>query len=335
MTRRTMLAIGDSYLPVAQMAEHLDGWDGDVDYRSVTVVDGPPIERIREHQGDPAQISDWLGATSILLVHAAAVPAMIFEQHPTLEVVACARGNPVNVDLAAAHEHGVTVLHTPAKNAVAVADLTMASTLLLLRRAVPAARWLTDRAASGERHLDSTFAGGAWMATEPRGLTIGIIGFGAVGRAVAEQAERYGMRVLAFDPFQSGDDRLVELDELVATSDVVSIHAPAVDETRHLVNRDLLAAMRRGAHLINTARESLLDEAAVLDALNDGHLAGAALDVCEPTGRWPELAAHPNVLVTPHIGGATRQTQDRAMSMLLDDLARIERGEPPLRVKRP
>lgn len=340
MTQRTMLAIGDSYLPASQMAEHLDardgsdGWAGHVDYRTVAVVDGPPIARIREYQGDPVEISEWLGDAEILLVHAAAVSSLIFENHPSLEVVACARGNPVNVDLAAAEAHGVTVLHTPGKNAVAVADLTMASTLLLLRRAVPAARWLRDRADSGERHLDSTFAGGAFMASEPRGRTLGVIGFGAVGRAVAEQAEHYGMRVLAFDPYQSDDDRLVALDELVASSDVVSVHAPAVDETRHLVDRELLAAMRPGSYLVNTARESLLDEAALLDALNEGHLAGAALDVCEPTGAWPELAKHPHVLVTPHIGGATRQTQDRAMAMLLADLARIERGELPERAKR-
>lgn len=328
-----MLAVGDSYLPTSQMEAHLADWNGDVQYRTVDPSDRPPVEGIREYQGDPSLISTWLGDATILLVHAAAVSSLIFDNHPSLAVVACARGNPVNVDIDAACKRSVTVLHTPGKNAVAVADMTMASAVLLLRRAIPAAHWLRARAASGERYLDSTFAGGAWMASEPRGLTLGVIGFGAVGRAVAEQAEAYGMRVLAHDPFQSDDGRLVELDELIGTSDVVSIHAPATAETRHLVNRDLLAAMRPGTYLINTSRESLLDETALLDALNDGHLAGAALDVCEPTGSWPELARHPGVLMTPHIGGATRQTQDRAMSMLLEDLSRIERDERPLRAK--
>ena len=252
---------------------------------------------------------------------------------PEVRLVACLRGGPVNIDLAAAAELGVAVVNTPGKNAESVADLTSTFIQLLLRGVGPATTWLSQLAVSGVRHLDSTFVGGQWVAREPRGLTLGLVGLGAVGRLVAAQARGFGMTVLAHDPYVargSGDlAELVSLEELVRRSDVVSIHAKATPATYHLVDRSFIRSLRPGALLVNTARQGLVDEDALVEGLLAGHLAGAALDVCEPDRRWPELCLMPNVILTPHLGGATVQTQQRSLAMAVADIRRFLAGEEP------
>lgn len=332
----SMLAVGDSYLPAEDMARVLPelGTDFVVQYRTVDPEDRPPLPGLHEYQGSPAAVSGWLGEHDVLLVHAAPVTAEVLDAHPGVRVVACARGAAVNVDLAAAAARGVVVLNTPAKNADSVADLTMMSIHSLFRGANRARAWLEQEARGGATHLDSTFVGGLWIAREPQGATLGLIGYGAIGTRVARQARAYGMRVLVHDPYaKAGDDdvEFVDRGRLLAESDVVSVHARATDETRHMVDGAFLAAMRPGAFLINTARESLVDEDALMDALRSEHLAGAALDVCEPDGRWPELALLPQVILTPHLGGATVQTQERSLRMLVEDLTRWAAGQEPLR----
>ena len=331
-----ILAVGDSYLSAEDMAPHLSALNGEfsVRFRTVNSDDRPELPGVREYQGSPEVLAGWLEGEDVLLVHAAPVTDELLAAHPEIRVVACARGGAVNIDLEAAKRRGVVVLNTPAKNAQSVADLTMTSIHLLFRGVSAAQGWLRAEAEAGRTHLDSTFVGGNFIATEPSGHTLGLVGFGAIGRRVAEQASFYGMTVLAADPFAPPQDdgvEFVELDELLRRSDVVSLHAPALDETRGIANADFFARMRRGAYFINTARESLLVEDALVDALVAGHLAGAALDVCEPDGRWPELVRMPNVFVTPHLGGATVQTQARSIRMLVEDLQRWSVGEPPVR----
>jgi D-3-phosphoglycerate dehydrogenase len=226
------------------------------------------------------------------------------------------------------------VINTPAKNAASVAELTMTSIHQLFRGANVARSWLETEAISGSSHLDSTFVGGNFIAREPRGHILGLVGLGAIGGRVAKQAQFYGMTVLAHDPYTRGpidDVELVSLERLLAESDVVSLHAPATESTRHIANTAFFAQMKPGAFFINTSRESLLDENALVDALDSGAVAGAVMDVCEPDGRWPELCVRPNVVVTPHLGGATIQTQERGIQMLIEDLQRWAAGELPLR----
>jgi phosphoglycerate dehydrogenase-like enzyme len=305
-----------------------------VSYRTVDPDDRPPLERIHEYQGSPDAVSGWLGDEDVLLVHAAPVTAELLDAHPGVRVIACARGGAVNVDLDAARERGVIVLNTPAKNAESVADLTMTSVHQLFRGAHRANAWLQAQAEAGQTHLDSTFVGGQWIAREPRGHTLGLVGYGAIGTRIARQAIDYGMTVLVDDPYTTATDDGVEFtdrESLLARSDVVSLHAKATDETRHLADAEFFAGMKSGAYFINTARESLLDEDALLDALRTGQVGGAALDVCEPDGRWPEFVLMPQVIVTPHLGGATVQTQERSLRMLVDDLTRWAAGEEPLR----
>ena len=333
--KTSILVIGDSYMPVESMRPAVEALGPVVtaSYRTVDPNDRPPLPGVTEYQGDPEIISTWIDDHTVLVVHAAAVTRELLERHPQIRLVVCLRGGPVNVDLGAARDLGVAVVNTPGKNAPSVCDLTIAYMHLLLRRVPEARRSLVDKASAGETHLDSTFVGGEWMSREPRGLTLGIVGFGAIGRLVAREAHRYAMRVVAHDPFVSSSSDevdLVSLDELAAQSDVVTIHAKATNENVRLVDANFLAAMNREAVIINTSRQSLMDERALLSALQAGRIAGAALDVCEPDGAWPQLVALPNVMITPHLGGATAQTQQRGLEMGLADLVRFLEGKEPL-----
>jgi D-3-phosphoglycerate dehydrogenase / 2-oxoglutarate reductase len=328
----SILAIGDSYLPAADMERALTSLAdlGTVRYETVDIDDRPELEGIREYQGSPAAVSGWIAQDDVLVVHAAPITREVLLAHPTVKLVACVRGGAVNIDLDAARELDVTVVNTPAKNAISVADLTMTFVHMLFRGVAPGSRWMREQSAAGETHLDSTFIGGQWIAAEPRGATLGLIGFGAIGQRVAAQAKFYGMRVLAFDPFFTGTTDLadlVTLEQLAAESDVVSVHAKETPETEHIVGATLLAQLKRGAYVVNTARQSLLDEAALLAALQSGQVGGAALDVAEPDGLWPQLVQLPNVIVTPHQGGATRQTQERGLEMIVADIRRFEAGD--------
>lgn len=332
----SILAIGDSYLSADDMASVLAelGDDFAIEYRTVDPLDRPPVDGIHEYQGSPSAVSGWLDGHDVLLVHAAPVTAEVLDAHPEVRIVACARGGAVNVDLDAARSRGVVVLNTPAKNAESVADLTMASIHLLFRGQNRARNWLEEQAAAGVTHLDSTFVGGLWIAREPLGHTLGLVGYGAIGSRVAKQALSYGMTVIVHDPYFSGTVDGVEFvsrAELLERSDVVSLHAKATEETRHLANAEFFAALKPGAFFINSARESLTDEDALHAALESGHVAGAALDVCEPDGRWPDFALDPKVIITPHLGGATAQTQQRSLRMLVEDLLLWSDGKPPVR----
>jgi D-3-phosphoglycerate dehydrogenase len=329
----TILAIGDSYLPVAAMRGPLSGLEQHhvLRYATVDPNDRPHLVGIHEYQGSPAAVDGWLDGESVLLVHAAPVTAELLDANPSVRLVACARGGAVNIDLAAARDRGVAVINTPGKNAASVADLTMTYAHLLFRGVWAASSWLRSEAMSGETYLDSTFVGGQWIAREPRGSVIGLIGCGAIGRLVAEQANAAGMQVIAYDPFADTAPEgvhLVTLEELLRRSDVISLHAKATGDNHHMIGEREIRQMKPGAFLINTARESLLDEVALHAALASGHLGGAALDVCEPDGLWSKLVLMPQVVLSPHLGGATVQTQERGLAMLVSDISRFARGEP-------
>jgi D-3-phosphoglycerate dehydrogenase / 2-oxoglutarate reductase len=335
-----ILVVGDSYMPAESFEGPLTeaGLGGQVEYRDVH-RNGRPEPRalpgVREYQGDPAQLDRWLAGHTVLCVHAAPVTGDLLRSHPSVRLVACGRGGPVNVDLHAAAGLGVAVSATPGKNAASVADLTLCFVIMLLRRVLPAARHLRAEASAGRTEIDSTFSGADWMAREPRGRVLGLVGFGSIGRLVADQARALGMRVLAHDPYADvrALDPLTEpadLATLLRTSDIVSLHARATAANRGLLGPAELAAMKPGGYLINTARESLLDEEALLAALDSGHLAGAALDVYEPAGRWPRLALRDDVILTPHIGGATGETRLRGARMVAEDVRRFLAGQPLL-----
>jgi D-3-phosphoglycerate dehydrogenase len=300
------------------------------------VTCAPPVtesERgLREYVGDPAEVTRAVAGHDVLVVHGAAVSAEVLGAAP-LRLVCCARGGPVNVDVAAATGRGIPVVNTPGKNAEAVAELTIAFALLLIRAVPQASRHLLQ----GGGFAESVFEGREFFGREAPSLTMGLVGLGHVGREVARRARALGFTVLGHDPAlgDGADVELVPLDTLLARSDVVSLHARLTPENRLMFSRDQFAQMRPGACFINTARESLVDERALREALEQGTLGGAALDVLEPaSGRHPLLDL-PNVFVTPHIGGATAETLARGAQRAVAAVTELLAGRAPANVVNP
>jgi D-3-phosphoglycerate dehydrogenase len=215
---------------------------------------------------------------------------------PQLKIISRLGVGLDNVDLAEARSRGVDVVNAPGGNAAAVAELAL-GLLLSVYRQIPA--------------MNSGIRTGTWdrfVGAEIHGKSIGLIGFGAVSRVLARRLAGFDVDVVAYDPFGDAEEarrlgvRLVSLDEAVSNVDVVSLHAPHIESTHHLVNAELLASMRPGTVLLNTSRGGLVDESALADALESGHLAGAGLDVfeVEPVSRDNPLLTFPNVVATTH-----------------------------------
>ena len=222
-----------------------------------------------------------------------------------------------NIDVPGCEARGMRVIPATGANAQSVAEYVIAAALLLLR---------------GAYQSTAAVAAGAWPRTalgngrEIGGRTLGLVGFGSIGQLTARLARGVGMSVVAHDALMDAADpalreggvRAVSLDELVATADVVSLHVPLLDSTRHLFDAQRLAAMRKGAVLVNSARGAVVDEAALATALRSGHLGGAALDVFErePLPAGSVLVDCPNLLLTPHIAGVSVESNDRVSSLI-------------------
>lgn len=322
-----ILAIGDSYMGAELFTEALRQRGLDADAATVTITDTPSwsTDGLQEFEGDPAEVSALIQGHTIIAFHGAPISRRVLEENPSIRLLGCARGGPVNVDLGAAAELGIAVTTTPGKNAAAVADLTIGFVIDLLRNAAPAHREAERLAAAGEALAESAFEGARWFGYELRGRRLGLIGLGNVARLVAARAIALGVEVAAYDPFVpfgsvDGVTQFDSIDELLPLVDVLSLHARATPENRHLMSSAQFAALHEGALFINTARESLVDESALLEALRSGRLHGAALDVCESGGLWRQLIAEPNVIITPHIAGATFETLHRGAQMVADEI---------------
>jgi D-3-phosphoglycerate dehydrogenase len=332
-----ILVVGDSYVgtPLFQRALGTVGGPHRLRYlqldEAATLTPRTPSERsIHEYLGTPGQVAAQLRDEDVLVVHGAPVTKEVLDAAPDLKLVCCARGGPVNVDVWAATRRGIPVVHTPGKNAEAVADLTLAF-MVMLARGVPQAQAFVREAGNVGT---SAFQGAGFFGVELGGRTLGLVGYGQVGRRVARRALAFGMGVAVFDPYVGVDGETdvepLDLDQLLARSDVVSLHARATAETADLMGRRELGLLRPGSFLVNTARETLVDERALYDALVSGRLRGAALDVLRP---WPGPGMHPlvtldNVVVTPHIGGATSETLARGARMVAEEVERFASGEP-------
>jgi D-3-phosphoglycerate dehydrogenase / 2-oxoglutarate reductase len=341
-----VLVVGDPYMPVAAYDDALETLgprlDGRVELSTMQIGDvrhAPPRteseQRLREYVGDPAVVARAVAGHDALIVHGAPVTSEVLDAAP-LRLVCCARGGPVNVDVAAATDRGIPVVNTPGKNAEAVAELTIAFALLLIRAVPRASRHLIE----GGGFAESVFEGREFFGREAPSLTMGLVGLGHVGREVAWRARALGFTVVGYDPEPPdalGDVDLVSLEALLERSDVVSVHARLTPQNRHMFSRDAFARMRPGSYFINTARESLVDEAALGRALDEGILGGAALDVLERTrpGDRHRLLDLPNVFVTPHIGGATAETLARGARRAVAAVADLLAGRVPSDVVNP
>jgi len=264
-------------------------------------------------------------------VHGAPVTGGVLDAGRKLKLVCCARGGPVNVDIEAASARGIPVVNTPGKNADAVADQTLAFMIMLARGFPRAQRFLLD----GGRLGESAYEGAQFLGHELGGHRLGLVGYGNVGRRVATRAVAFGVDVVVFDPYVHVKDgpgvrQVDSLHELLAVADFVSIHVRASAATENLMGPEQFGAMKSGSYFVNTARETLVDEEALFGALRSGHLAGAALDV---VGSRPNHGRHPllgldNVVITPHIGGATHETLLRGVTMVAAEIERFVKGEP-------
>jgi glyoxylate reductase len=288
--------------------------------RPLGTIAGP--EGWREALGD---------AEALLCLLTDRIDAELLDQAPRLRVVANAVVGYEHVDTAACRARGIAVTNTPDVLTEATADLTLALVLAALRGLPSDERSLR----AGEFH-----GWGFWdyLGADPGGRTLGIYGMGRIGQAVARRAAPFGMRVIYHSRSRlSAEDEAalgaewVDFDGLIARSDILSLHAPLTPETRHVISADVLRRMRPGSYLINTARGALVDEPALVDALRDGPLAGAGLDVYE---REPALAPGlidlPNVVLLPHIGSATRETRTRMAMLAARNAHAVLSGQPPL-----
>jgi len=338
-TIRTVAVIGDRFVRAAQFRTAIEraARGSGSELRFVTDEHewpDTPVRHdaeIREYTGDDQRVSRMLRQAEVAAVHMAALGAEVLAAAPRLRLAACARGGAVNVNLEAATARGILVCNAPGRNARAVAEFTVALIIDLTkgisrghRDLAGAARWRAD--------LYRYDAVGDDLAA----LTVGLLGLGHIGRLLVPLLNAFGARVLACDPYldveafaATGAERC-DLPDLLVRSDVLSLHA------RHrgpppLVGAEELARMRPGSYLIQTARGPLLDYDALARTLSDGHLAGAALDVYpeEPLPAGHPLRGLPNVILTPHIAGASRGSARTGIRMAAESVAAYLRGEPP------
>ncbi|MGD0681459.1 MAG: phosphoglycerate dehydrogenase [Terracidiphilus sp.] len=275
---------------------------------TLAVFVAEPGWEVLTHDQLPAGLAAALADADALVVRSAVqVDDALMEQAPKLRVIGRAGVGVDNIDADAATRRGIVVMNTPGANAVAVAELTI-GLMLALARKLPAA--------------NASMHSGKWekkslQGAELRGKTLGILGLGRIGLEVAKRARGFGLEIIGSDPFVSAavarenGIRLVTLDELIANSDYITLHVGLTPQTTGVINAKTLAAMKKGVRIINCARGELIDDAALVEALKSGQVAGAALDVfaVEPPKNSP-YAELENVILTPHIAGSTAEAQE-------------------------
>lgn len=269
------------------------------------------------HRSEDDVITLLAEADAAVVLLSDPITRRVLEANPNLRCVSNFAVGYNNVDVEAARELGVTVTNTPGVLTEATADLTMALLLAVTRRIVEGDAEVRARGLCEWEPLKL-------LGASLQGKRLGILGMGRIGSAVAARARAFGMEAI-------GVRRGEALDELLSTSDVVSIHAPLTRETRHIIDAAALAKMKRGAYLINTARGALVDEEALCDALERGHLRGAALDVYEHEPKVnARLLTMPNVVIVPHIGSATEEARNAMARIAATNVLLFLRGEEPL-----
>lgn len=295
------------------------------------VVYDPWIDKNPLRIYTPDQLAERATAdgADVLVVESDSVAGPVFEL--PLRLIASTRGDPNNVDIAGATAAGIPVLHTPGRNADAVAEMALALLFAATRHVLAA----DADVRSGQVFRDGTIPYQRFRGGEIAGRTAGLVGLGAVGRALRWRLKGLGVDVIAHDPYH--DEAHHSLDELLEQSDIVSLHAPVTDDTAGMIGADQFAAMRDGAVFINTARARLHDTDALVDALRSGKVGAAGLDHFE--GEWlpvdHPLTGMANVVLTPHIGGATWNTEARQADMVADGLEALLAGGTPANIVNP
>lgn len=275
---------------------------------------------------DSAVISDFMDRTGAIAIvsRMGRIDGSVMDRAPQLRVISKHGVGVDNIDLAAAADRGIPVLVATGANAISVGEHAIALMLATVKRLLP---------------LDSGLRAGRWekpgfAGRELAGATLGLMGMGAIAQATGSMARGLGLNIVGYDPFAPDSafeaqsaTRCSSFEELLELSDVLSLHCPLNDQTRRILNADAIARMPAGSYVVNTARGGLIDEAALLEAVRSGHLAGAGLDTfaIEPPANDHPFFAEPRIVMTPHIGGVTRQANARvgveAVKGILDLLA--------------
>jgi D-3-phosphoglycerate dehydrogenase len=294
------------------------------------------VAEVNEASGDEESLIKALDGVHGIVTQLAPLTERVLDSSPDLQFIGVSRGGPTNVNVEAALSRGITVTNVPGRNGIATAEMTLGLILAVVRRIPLTQATLASHQWRGDFYRKDE------VGLEISGTTVGVIGAGAVGKHVAMVLAAMGADVLVFDPYSApgaldGIGTLVpDLDDLFRRSSLVTVHARLTAETANIISADRIALMPRGSYIVNSARGGLLDYAAVAVSLRSGQLAGAAFDVF-PTE--PVDFSHPlfellgngfNVVVTPHIAGASHQTAVRAASGTAEELLRYLDGRPPL-----
>jgi glyoxylate reductase len=306
--------------PVLYLVRALPGADVGALREAFEVRGGGPQPAARE-----ALLRDARDATVLVPTYIDRVDAPLLEALPAVRHVASYGVGTNHLDLAALRARGVLVTNTPGVLTDATADHAMALLLAAARRVTEGDRVV--------RRGGWTAVDPAWMlGTEVTGKTLGIVGFGRIGQAVARRARGFDLEILYAAPRDVAFEgaRRVPLDELLARSDFLSLNVPLTPETDGLLSRERIARLKRGAIVVNTARGPVVDDAALAEALASGHVAAAGLDVFPDEPRVPEAyLALENVVLTPHLGSGTRETRAAMARLVVEEALRVARGEPP------
>ncbi|MFF5569522.1 2-hydroxyacid dehydrogenase [Streptomyces luteogriseus] len=329
-----VVAAGDHFvLPslIARAVEHEVGW---ADVRELELgwplePFGPVAEVQEASDAEDAMIEALAGA-EVLVTQMGPVTAKVLAACPDLKLVVVCRGGPVNVNLDAAKDHDVRVCFAPGRNAAATAEFTVGMMLAALRR-IPQAHEPLARQGSWEGATYYTYERSG---LELEDLPVGLVGYGAVGSRVARVLCAFGARVMVHDPYVHGEIhglRVASLDDLLRRSQVITLHARLTPETRGLIGARELGLLPSGAVVVNVARGPLLDEGALCDALESGRVSAAALDTYEREPLPAEsrlLGLADRVVLTPHLGGASRAVAEKAARIAAEEVGRWVRGEP-------
>lgn len=329
--KKKLLCIGDHFILSGLMRQKLgalaDQFDIIEAHTSFPLEPFRDIAEVREASGSEEQMIEALRGVSICVAHHAPLTSRIMDQCKDLELFIVCRGGPVNVNVPAATAYGITIAFTPARNAAATAEHTIAMMLSALR-GIPAA---DARMRSGGWPGDYTWKTAGF---ELETAIVGLIGYGAIGRIIARILRSFGSSVCVFDPFAKvGDEEGVEqvsLNQLLDRADIVSLHARETPESRGMMGRDQFARLKKGSVVINCARGALMDYDALTDALRSGHLFAAAADVFaqEPLPADSPLLKLENFVMTPHIAGGTRQAAEKAATIAAQELELYLAGKP-------
>lgn len=287
-----------------------------------SLVDDDRFEVVFAHDSTTSDFESALDGAEALIVRSATnVDAALLDKGSDLRVIGRAGVGVDNIDIPAATERGIAVVNAPSGNTIAAAEMTMALILATMRHVATADASL--RAGRWDRNL--------FKGAELRGRRLGLIGAGRIGAEVAIRCQAFGMDVIIYDPYLSEEraeeigSRLTDLNEVVKTSDVISLHVPLTDETRGMIDEAAILRMKPGTYVVNASRGGVVNESDLAAALESGHLGGAALDVYEdePLSGESPLRTAPNLTLTPHLGASTVEAQEHVAVEVAENVAAV------------